>query len=480
MTDLASERLGGAAVAANDAFFAPKENLVRASDPVWDPDRYTEVGKWMDGWETRRRRTPGADWCVVRLGSPGVVEEVVVDTSHFRGNFPEGCEVDGAWFDGTPGVDDLVAGDWVPLVPRSPLGGDARNRLPVAEPVVVSHVRLTIHPDGGVARLRVHGRAVPDWARVAAGGRELDLAGAVHGGRVVDASDRFFSDPDHLLLPGPSRGMHDGWETRRRRGPGHDWVEVELGAPGTLRHVEVDTTHFMGNAPASCSLDALVDGSWVEVLPSRPLQPHAPHRFDEVAGAGPASRVRLAIHPDGGVARLRVVGVVAADEVARLGVARFDLLPEPTTRAALLRCCGSSRWAAEVAGRRPFGDQAALHAAADEAWDRTSREDRLEALAAHPRIGERGGSAWSRREQAGTADAPEDVLQRLAEGNRAYEERFGHTYVVRAAGRSAEEMLALLEERLRNDPDTELVVAAQQQREITHLRIDRLIGREEQ
>ncbi|RMH39136.1 MAG: allantoicase [Deltaproteobacteria bacterium] len=295
--DLANERLGGRAVDCNDEFFAPMANLVRAAAPVFDPDRYTDRGKWMDGWETRRRRQPGHDWCVVRLGLPGVVEGIVVDTAHFTGNYPEACSID---------VRDADAGgDWVEAVPRSPLCGDARNRFVVGAAGRVTHVRLNIYPDGGVARLRVHGRVVPDWQRAPA---ECDLASIAFGGVVEACSDMHFGSRHNLILPGDATHMGDGWETRRRRGPGHDWAIVRLGAPGHLVRAVVDTQHFKGNAPAACSLEVEdAGGSWHEVLPRTPLSPDRLHELPLAPGPV-AVRARLNIYPDGGVARLRLYG----------------------------------------------------------------------------------------------------------------------------------------------------------------------------
>ena len=163
--DLAAERLGGRVLAANDEFFAPKENLLKAAAPVWIADKYTDVGKWMDGWETRRRRTPGYDWCIVKLGLPGIVHGIVVDTAHFKGNFPEHCELEACAVDGDPGVAQLedAATRWSSLLPKSPLAGDTQNRFAVSRAIASRICALKIYPDGGVARLRVHGEVIPDW-----------------------------------------------------------------------------------------------------------------------------------------------------------------------------------------------------------------------------------------------------------------------------------------------------------------------------
>ena len=308
LVDLASERLGGAAISANDEFFAPKENLVKVEKPVFLENEYTDRGKWMDGWETRRRREPGHDWCVLRLGLAGVIRGVNVDTAFFRGNFPESCSIEAG---------NAEDGPWREILPRSELRGDSENLFPADSDEPVRYVKLHIYPDGGVARLRVYGRVVPDPDRLAKES-EIDLAALENGGLVLAASDMFFGPRHNLILPGPPRGMHDGWETRRRRGPGNDWAIVQLGVPGTIRRIEVDTTWFKGNAPGSCSVDVLAAGDplsaeaeWRDVLPNTPLGPDTVHRFDEILDAPATTHARLNVYPDGGVARLRLWGRIA-------------------------------------------------------------------------------------------------------------------------------------------------------------------------
>ena len=321
LPDLASRALGGRAIAANDEFFAPKENLVVETEPVFDADRYTDRGKWMDGWETRRRREPGNDWCVVELGVPGIVRGVVVDTAHFRGNHPESASVEAVRIGSTAERWESLA--WEALVPRSPLTGDNRNVFRVDDGRTWSHLRLSIFPDGGVARLRVHGEAVPDWERIAGASDhgDVEVAAVTRGGMVLSSSDEFFGAPHHLLLPGEPEGMWDGWETRRRRGPGNDWVVVRLGRRTEIETIEIDTRHFKGNFPESARVEAIdaadattgeliADGvGWREVLPRTRLRPDVRHRFEPPALASMvATHVRLSIFPDGGVARLRVLG----------------------------------------------------------------------------------------------------------------------------------------------------------------------------
>ena len=310
LVDLASERFGGAVVAANDEFFAPKEQLIKPGPAVWREGEYTERGKWMDGWETRRRRDDGDhDWCVVRLGARGVVRGVDVDTSFFKGNYPESCAIDACDLPGVPPPDALGRANWREIMPRRTLTGDSHNLVAIDGAAAATYLRLRIFPDGGVARLRVYGEVAADWAALRRQG-DVDLAAAIHGGTVVACSDMFFGSRHNLIMPGDATHMGDGWETKRRRGPGHDWTILRLGADGTIRRVEIDTRHFKGNAPGACSLDASRDqDTWVELLPRTPLQPHARHEFErEVREAGDVTHVRFNIFPDGGVGRLRLFG----------------------------------------------------------------------------------------------------------------------------------------------------------------------------
>jgi allantoicase len=311
LPDLASRALGAGVVAANDELFASRENLIRPEAPSFDPRDFGLKGKTYDGWETRRRRDRGHDWAIVRLGAPGVIDHVVVDTAWFRGNYPPHVSVDAACVDGHPSVDELEAATWHPIVPVSPADGDTVNTYPVDDDHRFSHVRLNIHPDGGVARLRVHGTVVPD-PRFLDG--TVDLLAAEHGGLLVACSDAFYASPSNLLLPGPARHMGEGWENARRRGDGNDWVEFALGLTGTPRSVEIDTTWFVGNAPAQVSVSTRDDDGgqpWTVLIDRAEVQPDTPHRF-LLPAAPRASHLRVDVHPDGGLARLRLPGELDA------------------------------------------------------------------------------------------------------------------------------------------------------------------------
>jgi allantoicase len=314
LPDLAVRPLGGSVVAANDELFAERENLVRPGPAVFDHDRFGHKGKIYDGWETRRRREPGHDIAIVRLGAPGVVRGVIVDTAWFKGNYPPEASIEATHVDGYPSPEELLgSAQWETLVPRSSLKGDAENAFGVDDERCWTHVRLSIYPDGGVARLRVHGEVVPDprFLDPAA----LDLAAIDNGGRVVGCSNLFYSSPNNLLAPDRPRSMADGWETARRRDDGNDWVTVRLAAAGVVRLAELDTTYNVGNAPGWARLTGCdaprgdVDDpeTWFELLPRIRLQPDTRHRF-LLPEAIPATHVRLDIYPDGGMARLRLHG----------------------------------------------------------------------------------------------------------------------------------------------------------------------------
>ncbi|WP_280265592.1 allantoicase [Nocardia wallacei] len=312
LPDLAVRRVGGSVVAANDEFFAERENLIADAAPVYRPHTFNNKGQEYDGWETRRRRdgSPGPDWALIRLGIAGVPAALVVDTAHFVGNYPPQVSIEGACVTGQPTVEQLLAADWHTVVPRSPVEGDSHNVFEVSEDRRLTHVRLNMHPDGGIARLRVHGTAVPDpqWIDDV----PFDLVALRNGGRAVACSDGFFSPPNNMLQPGISRFMADGWEMRRRRDDGNDWATIALAAEAVPSVLELDTTHYKGNAPARISLDGYTPGGdLVSLLEPVALQPDAPHWF-RLAGDRPVNQVRLNVFPDGGIARLRLYGPLTA------------------------------------------------------------------------------------------------------------------------------------------------------------------------
>ncbi|MDX1604767.1 MAG: allantoicase [Candidatus Competibacterales bacterium] len=310
--NLAQPRLGAEVVSASDEFFAPRERLIQPQEPVFIPDRYDEHGKWMDGWESRRRRGGGHDHCIVKLGFPGSIVGFDVDTRHFTGNFPPEIAIDGAL------TEDLPAErDWNRIVPRRAIAGDQHNFVEMAGTYTCNYLRLNIYPDGGVARLRVYGPAAPNWSAVDPQA-EIDLAAIENGGRALDCNDRHYGDPANLIAPGRPANMGDGWETRRRRTPGHDWAILALGHPGIVRRLEIGTVFFKGNYPDRCSVEGALASRdsdellWQPLLPEQKLGPDAIHEFgEEIVSHDPINRIRLNIFPDGGISRVRVHGRIA-------------------------------------------------------------------------------------------------------------------------------------------------------------------------
>jgi allantoicase len=501
LIDLAAEKLGGTVLHANDDFFAPKENLLKPKAAIFLEHEYTDRGKWMDGWESRRRRTPGHDWCLIRLGLPGIVRGVVVDTAFFRGNYPDHCSIEACSARADASPEELCAPEtrWVEVLPKSGLRGDSKNVFPIDSPHRFTHLRLNIFPDGGVARLRVHGEVVPDWRSLGKGGAEIDVAAVESGAQAIACSDMFFGVRHNLIMPGRAANMGDGWETKRRRGPGHDWSLLRLCAEATLRRIEVDTNHFKGNYPDTAMIEGIAaEGAsveelaarsdWREILPRTKLQPHTRHLYEpQLVDRGPFTHVRLNIYPDGGVSRLRLFGALTREGSVARRVYRLDTLLREEAEAELLACCGAHAWARGMAARRPFQSLAEVLSAADAVWRGLAPSDWLEAFRAHPRIGEKqaphaesAGDAraqgWAEKEQGGMSAAAAETVRALAEGNRAYDARFGHIFIVCATGKSADEMLALLRARLDNEPATELALAAEEQRKITRIRLEKLLG----
>ena len=500
LADLAAERLGGCVVEANDEFFAPKEYLLKESKPVFIEDKFTDRGKWMDGWETRRRRTPGYDWCNIRLGLPGILRGVVVDTSFFKGNYPEHFSLEACDLGGKPPykneakrLKDPVT-RWIELVPQTSLNGDSQNLVPVANEGRFTHVRLKIYPDGGVARLRLHGEVVPAAKNISRG--EIDLVAVENGGSVVTSSDQFFGAPRNLLMPYRAKNMGEGWETRRRRGPGHDWVILKLGVPGVIRRVEVNTAHFKGNFPDSCSLEAChaavgtveaflaAPHVWRQLLPQTKLKADHRHVLSHLSDVGPATHVRFNIYPDGGVSRLRLLGRAARGEDRAKGIQRFNRLSPAGARKALLDCCGSREWVEQMLERMPFPDVPYVLDTAEKTWAALDREDWLEAFRHHPAIGakraEKTQSAtarrWSKGEQSVAQQASPETLATLAQANQEYQARFGHVFLICATGKNSDEILASFRHRSPNDPEVELRIAAEEQRKITRIRLEKLLA----
>jgi allantoicase len=332
--DLAQERLGGKALISSDDFFAEKENLLKPGRGIFIPDKYTDRGKWMDGWESRRKRVPGYDWCIIKLATSGIIKGLDIDTNHFLGNHPPFASVDACCWDNNPSTEFLQSesANWIEILPKNPLAPGNQNFFEINNLNRWTHVRLNIYPDGGVARFKVYGEVVKNWTKIKSDAL-IDLAAAINGGKALACNDMFFSSKDNLIMPGRGINMGDGWETKRNRTPNNrDWLILRLAHPGFIKKILVDTCHFKGNYPDRCSIEGTahpltpsqregeetkqLSGAsikWVSILPQAKLQADHEHYFEnEIENYGPFTHVRLNIFPDGGVSRLRLFGTIDA------------------------------------------------------------------------------------------------------------------------------------------------------------------------
>ena len=371
LVDLASRWLGGSVIAASDESFGEKENLLTPAAAAFEPGRYGHRGEIVDGWETRRRREPGHDWALIRLGASGVVASVDVDTSFFTGNFPTACAIEACGAEGYPSPAELLgpATEWAELVPRSPLRGDAHNSFEVTEPRRFTHIRLATFPDGGVARLRVMGEVVPDPRGLES--LTIDLAGQEYGGTVVASSDDFYNSASLLNRPDTARSMGEGWETRRRRDSGHDHAVLRLAFAGQVRQLIVDTAHFKYNASAevavhgcaaadppppgqpSAGQPAAGPPAWAPLLPRTRLQPDTRHVL-AVSHPGPVASVRIDAFPDGGISRVRVIGSITPAARSQAGYRWLNSLPSAQAVSCLAAAGLGPAMAADVASQRPL------------------------------------------------------------------------------------------------------------------------------
>ncbi len=321
--NLASPRIGADVIYATDDFFAHKSRLIKVEEPVFIDDKFDEHGKWMDGWESRRRREPGNDYCIVRLGAKGVITGFDIDTRHFTGNHPPHASIEGALSDSDPDEDTM----WVEVLPKKALDADSHNFFENALKARFNYLRLNIYPDGGVARLRVYGNPICEWQRHDLSNLQ-ELSSVINGGNVIGYNDAHYGDPWVILSPSRGVNMGDGWETRRRREPGNDWIVISLGATGVVERIEVDTAHFKGNYPDRCSVQAALvenpdnedllsdDCSWENLMDEQKLAMDRNHTFegDKINKIGPVSHVRLNIFPDGGISRFKVLGKLTKNE----------------------------------------------------------------------------------------------------------------------------------------------------------------------
>ncbi len=323
LLNLASDKLGAKAIVCSDDFFAEMENLVKPGRGVFIADKYTDRGKWMDGWESRRKRVPGHDWCIVKLGAAGVIHGFDIDTNHFLGNHPPFASIEATRL-ADPEA-DINSHDvkWTEVLLKSPLNPGSQNFYEIKTKEIFTHLRLNIFPDGGVSRLKVYGEVHKDWSMVKPG-EIIDLASALNGAKAIFCNDMFFSHMDNLLMPGRGINMGDGWETKRNRTPDNkDWLILRLAHKGKIQRILVDTAHFKGNYPDMCKVEGISISAndeqkinsdslnWIEILPKQKLRADHEHSFEkEIQQHDEITHVRFSIFPDGGVSRLRLFGLI--------------------------------------------------------------------------------------------------------------------------------------------------------------------------
>ncbi len=493
LTDLAAARFGGQTLSCSDDFFAEKENLIQAGRGIFITDKYTENGKWMDGWESRRKRTVGYDWCVVRLGARGKIHGVDIDTNHFLGNHPPFASIEACNLATDADAEDpsVSAAIWTEILPKSPLNAGSQNFYAIENKETWTHLRLNIYPDGGVARLKVYGEVEKDWQAVKSDDL-IDLAAATNGGKAVACNDEFFSKKDNINMPNRGANMGDGWETKRNRTPNNrDWLVLRLARKGRIQKIIVDTCHFKGNYPDRCQLEGTVLArenehnldavQWTPILSESKLQADFEHVYTaEIWANEPFTHVRLTIFPDGGISRLRIFGFAETDVLTVDEVNKMD----PSVCAAYLsKCCGAENWVQKMVAARPFSSRKNVFETAENAWFSSKKSDWLEAFLHHPQIGDveslkkkfASTAVWASGEQGRVAGASLDTLKELKEYNDAYFNKFGFIFIVFATGKTADEMLEILKDRYKNAEEEEVVNALLEQNKITKIRLEKLL-----
>ncbi|MHA3097614.1 allantoicase [Acinetobacter brisouii] len=316
LTNLADARIGAKIMDCSDEFFAEAKRMLNADAPIFIEDKFDDHGKWMDGWETRRKRHAGYDWCIVKLGVAGKIYGLDIDTTFFTGNYPASAALEACYMPD----DQRDQAEWHSLLPNSVLGSSQHHIFDTSSDQVFTHIRLNIFPDGGIARLRVYGEV---QIQLKDSDQILDLLALENGGRVIAYSDAHYGHPRNLINPGRGVNMGDGWETKRRRAPGFDWCVLALGQAGLIEKIEIDTAHFKGNFPAQVSIQAVYvkDATDPQLIPQSMFWPflleaqdmqmdHVHNYINEVLAHEKISHIRVNMIPDGGISRIRLWGKV--------------------------------------------------------------------------------------------------------------------------------------------------------------------------
>jgi len=323
LVNLASPKMGTKILAFSDDFFGDATRMLNDKDAIFIEDKYDNHGKWMDGWESKRRRDGGNDWAIIKLGSAGIISKIEIDTSYFTGNFPPFFSLEGLYSETGPNE----YSNWKTLMEKTNLIGDSRNKFELKTKETLNYIKLQIFPDGGVARIRLFGEVRYDWDQF--NDKEtIELSSLKLGGSILAYNNAHYGDVSALLSDGRGKTMGDGWETRRRREPGYDWIIIKLAQKGKIEKIEIDTAHFKGNYPDRASIQAisinkdittkgLIQNSvdWDIILAETKLSADKIHTYRiDTNSKNEATHIKLNIYPDGGVSRLRIFGTKLINE----------------------------------------------------------------------------------------------------------------------------------------------------------------------
>ncbi len=316
MIDLAQSRLGTKVVYKTDEFFAPAKRIINPWPPIFKEGVFDKHGKWMDGWETRRKRNKGHDFLILKLGRPGKIHKVDIDTSYFNGNQPSKVSLEACYSKNKlPNKNSK----WINILNKKSTKPNAHHFFNIKNKSIFTHVKLNIYPDGGVARIRIYGKMV---IKKKFGKKIINLTSVLNGATPIACNNEHFGRAENILAPGTGKNMGDGWETRRSRGKNFDWLILKCATAGTINKIQIDTHHFKGNYPDRCSLQAAYlnnktsfknvvkkSKKWNFLLDKVKLHAHKKHNFNnKQMKKNKINYIRINIFPDGGISRIRVFG----------------------------------------------------------------------------------------------------------------------------------------------------------------------------
>ena len=316
MINLADPRIGSKIIYKTDDFFAAAHRILNIEAPIFKDGLFDKHGKWMDGWETRRRRSNGFDYLILKLGKPGKIFDIDIDTTHFDGNQPTHASVEGCFSKNKPSKKTK----WISLLNKKKLGPSRNHSFKSKNKSVFNYIRLNIFPDGGVARLRLYGKI--EMEKNYLSNKTINLTSVLNGASIIGCNNEHFGRAENVIAPGKGRNMGDGWETRRSRGKNFDWLIIKFGKPGLIKKLEIDTHHFKGNYPDSCSIQtasiskdlsnkSIVNNSknWKFILNKSKLSAHRKHIFKKfLIKRSKENYLKINIYPDGGISRIRAFG----------------------------------------------------------------------------------------------------------------------------------------------------------------------------